>query len=109
MKHTPTVIPATEGKWVGSCTCNWRAPDVCSTSQEAEESNLRHLRDVERVRANSRSTQPSLREMRDYYLSKAAEQNGDTATADLWQRLADEITHRLNDGGPVNDGQSALF
>lgn len=107
-KHTPTIVPTDDGRWVGTCTCRWRAPDVCDTAQAAEEANLKHLRDVERVLSNSRKVPPSLKESRDYY-RRQANTDTDPERARLWGQLADEIDRRLNDATPINRGQDALW
>jgi hypothetical protein len=107
-KHQPTVVPTDDGRWIGSCTCRWRAPEVRDTHQEAEDSNIKHLRDVARVQANGRRSTQSLTESRNYYRQQATEDR-DPERARLWAQLADEIDKRLNDVTPPNRGQDTLF
>lgn len=107
--HTPTCVPLDDGRWAGRCTCRWRSPDVCDTLQEAEDSNIKHMRDVERVRANARRSMPTLAQQRDYYQKKADDPAESVEDRALWLGLAVEITHRLNDRGPAVDDQPTLF
>lgn len=108
-KHEPTIVPTDDGRWIGACTCRWRAPDVCDTAQAAEDANLKHMRDVDRVRANSRKVPPTLRESRDYFRKRADDPKTPPETAKLWAQLANEIDRRLNDATPANSGQDALW
>lgn len=52
---------------------------------------------------------PSLSVSRDYYEKKAADETLPLAERTMWQRLADEITQRLNDRDDPHQDQSRLF
>lgn len=106
--HLTAVIPTKDGQWVAACNCKWGAPEVCDTAQAAEEVNLRHMAEVEKIRARVRRVEPSLKNTRDYYQGMA-DAESDPETKGLWQQLADEIDHRLNDSGPVHEGQTQLW
>lgn len=72
---------------------------------------MTHMAEVEKTRAYIRRSDPSLKQMRDYYqrMAQIETEHGDPDTAALWQKLADEITHRLNDEGPAHEGQAQLW
>lgn len=71
-----------------------------------------HAHEVERDRARhflSKGRSVSLSVSRDYYEEKAEDDTLPLAERSMWQRLADEITQRLNDRADPTEGQSALF
>lgn len=93
--------------YVARCRCGQRSPQ-CTKRQHAEDWWVEHQFKVEQLRA-SLNGQPSLSSTRDYYLSMASDPNQPPEHRELWQRLADEITRRLNDGAPMAESQGELF
>lgn len=71
-----------------------------------------HAHEVERDRAKfflSKGRSPSLSASRDYYEQKAEDPSVPLPERKLWQRLADEITQRLNDRDDPHKDQAGLF
>lgn len=107
-RHTTTVLPVTGDRWIGTCSCRWRSNHTVLTAQAAEDDILIHLRQVEVARASARRGAPSLKDQRDYYVKKAAEDD-DPRQVTLWRQLADELNRRLNDEGAKDGTQIALW
>jgi len=111
MEHRITYIELGPFEHAVRCSCRkWAPPQVAyRTAQMAEDEGIKHLRMVERARYHLRQArQPSLTAIRDYYVERAGDPETPPEVRGLWQRLADEISHRLNDGVPTEE-QGSLF
>ena len=89
------------------CRCGWSAVHSMKR-QQVEDQIIAHHDNVERLRAALRG-QPSLSSTRDYYLMMSTNPEQDPDQQALWRRLADEITHRLNDTDTGSEQQAGLF
>lgn len=76
---------------------------------QAEDWGRDHLALVERVKAQLAPRTVSLARQRDYFREMSNKPDVPEGERRLWAALADELDHRLNDQGPADDGQEALF
>lgn len=91
----------------GQCKCGWHTPWE-HTKQVAEDAGLKHEQEMEQFRARMQRGNPSLRSQRDYYAEQAKDEGYGEKQRRLWQQLADEISHRLNDSTDPFEGQEQL-
>jgi hypothetical protein len=105
--HNIDIHPAEAGGFYAKCTCRLRS-GVVEVRQQAEDWALHHAEQVERARTSLGTKTPSLKHQRDYYADMAAA-TSNAMDKRLWQQLADELTHRLNDGEAPNAGAPTLF
>ena len=90
------------------CSCRQRSR-VVPRWQDADDWRIEHKAEVERVKAHLRRGVVSPRQARDYYQSQA---DNDLLPADVraqWARLAEELTHRVDDNAPPDEGQGQLW
>lgn len=106
--HAVKYLAIGETKHVAVCSCRWRSKDML-TLQAAEDAAYAHGQIVERVRTHLSTKTPSLKSQRDYYATMA--EAGDTPDGDrpIWRQLRDELDHRLNDSGGVDEDQLRLL
>lgn len=91
----------------GTCKCGWHTPWEMQR-QSAEDAGIKHEQEMEQFRARMSSHPPSLRNQRDYYRQQAEDEGYDPEQRRLWQQLADEIDHRLNEATDPMEGQGTL-
>jgi hypothetical protein len=89
------------------CRCGWRS-DRLPTQQQVVDEVMDHQKKIEKLRA-SLGGQPTLKSQRDWFQSQADDPHVPAKDRRLWQQLADEITHRLNDTVPADQDQSRLW
>lgn len=107
-RHITQVVPVAGDRWIATCSCRWRSNDTLLNPQQGEDEIYKHNAQVERARASARRGTPSLQDQRDHFRKMAGEDADPTSVA-LWERLASELDHRLNEAGASDDTQEPLF
>lgn len=106
--HQVTVVPVLDSEWAGRCSCQQVGP-VTKTHWEAVKWTLRHTADVERIKTHLSGRAPTLKDQRDYFRSKAADDGIPFDQRTLWDQLADELDRRLGDDPAEATNQPQLF
>jgi hypothetical protein len=106
--HKPKVIPLQGGGYVCRCTCGASSGEKVHR-QEAEDWVLVHDKEIERIRTHLATKTPRLQDERDYYRSKADDPDETPANRAIWKQLAEELSNRLNDDTPPDEGQMRLL
>lgn len=87
------------------CSCKKRSP--IGPRSEVEDWFLGHLREVERIRAHLRSSNPSLKTQYAWFVKQADDPDNPAEDRALWRQLADELERFLASKEPLQ--QDALF
>jgi hypothetical protein len=93
-------------KWA-TCRCGFRTK-VLTTRHGVEDEVLKHDADVQRMRLNLGTRNPSLKSQRDYFRSMAENPNVAPRDRRLWGMLADELDARVENPADSAD-QPSLF
>lgn len=87
--------------------CECRATSTYGTRQEAEDWGIKHLEQIQKVRAHLRGRTPSLATQLAWFNEQADNPNNSARDRELWRQLADELEHRIRSDEP--DEQEGLW
>lgn len=99
MSHTTVIVPSAN-LFQAKCSCKAHSP--FGSRGDAVEWEWRHHREVEKARAGLRRT-PTLRQQRDWFWEKATDLTISEHERSIWQGLADELDHRVDENTPDPD------
>lgn len=109
MSHRPHVqLGENPSRYRGVCNCR-QVGKWSPLRGDAEDWIYHHMQVVERARSGLRNRTPRLTDQRDYYREMADNPEVPANERELWDQLAKEIDHRLNDHGAPNAGEAGLF
>lgn len=107
--HTHEITVISEGRYNKAiCQCKLESP-VYQHKWEAEDWGNHHLLLTQRVIANLTRGNVSLAKQRAYFREMEANPEVSEEHRAKWKALADELDRRINDQGPADEGQEALF
>jgi hypothetical protein len=93
--------------WQGRCSCKQRSK--IGTRSEVEDWGIKHLQEIERIRAHLGTRSPSLKTQCAWFFAQADDPENPPEDRVLWRQLADELDRFIAArSAPVLE-QDALF